>query len=191
MSIRYLNCASMSPGSPLEHRHPCLLVDPKGTCTGDTSLGLHDYESPSVCEFYKLIFASSQTDESALRRVSAWESRLMMCAISCSRISILTTPALAGFSVGKLHLHRREVESFRHPKTWLSACIRTQRTQPPTQLVCMTSRLKTGSGSSHRFIFTANVSHSLFWPHKRAFGVSIRDGEGWVLQAADACPMRI
>lgn len=196
MSIRYLNCASMSPWFPRWHiGTPCLLVDTdQGLVLVDTGLGLHDYESPSgLVQFYQADLGIHHTpEETALRRVER-----MGIPPQDVRHIVLThlhfdhAGGLPDFPWASVHLHRREVESFRHPKTWVERFAYDRKDaahQPNWVLYDQPTENWLGFEAIPLPFSPQMYLIPLFGHTSGHCGVAIRDGEGWVLQAADALP---
>jgi glyoxylase-like metal-dependent hydrolase (beta-lactamase superfamily II) len=197
MSIRFLNCASMMPWWPRwEVGAICLLVDTnQGPILVDTGLGLHDHESPSrVVRFFQPIFGIQHApEECALHRVERLGIRPEeVHHIVLTHIHFDHAGGLPDFPNAKVHLHRREYESLRHPKTWIELFAHDPADfahQPDWVLYDSPTESWMGFDAI-RLPFTPRMYLIPLFGHTSGHcGVAIQEGEGWLFQAADALPL--
>jgi glyoxylase-like metal-dependent hydrolase (beta-lactamase superfamily II) len=199
LSIRFLNCAPMSPWWPRWHLgQVSLLVDTdQGLVLVDTGLGLHDHESPSrLVKFYRFDFGIPYAPErTALRQVES-----LGIPPEAIRHIVLThlhfdhAGGLPDFPWAKVHLHRREYEARLHPKTWIE-----RFAYDPQDFNHNPQWVTYEQASEKWFDFEAiplpfsprMVLIPLFGHTSGLCGVAIETESGWLLHASDALPISL
>lgn len=195
MAIRVLDCAPMSPWFPRWHvGGTCLLVDTdKGPVLVDTGLGLHDYLSPTLkVRFLRLDFGSRQDpDSTAIRQLH----RLGFSAEDVKHI-VMThlhfdhAGGLPDFPHAHIHVHQREYEAMRRPRTWIElAYDRADFAHDPSWVLYDQTDATWLGLEAILLPFVPEMYLVPLFGHTRGHcGVAIRDGDGWVFQCADALP---
>ena len=124
MAIRILDCAPMSPWFPRWHiGGTCLLIDTdKGLVLVDTGLGLHDYANPTTkVKLFRFDFGSHNDPETtAVRQIERLgHSPQSVPHLIMTHLHFDHAGGLPDFPDAQVHVHRREYEAMRHPRTWI------------------------------------------------------------------------
>jgi glyoxylase-like metal-dependent hydrolase (beta-lactamase superfamily II) len=195
VTIRVLDCAPMSPWFPRWHiGGTCLLVDTdKGPVLVDTGLGLHDYYTPTLkVRLFRLDFGSHQDpDSTAVRQIA----RLGLSARDVRHI-IMThlhfdhAGGLPDFPHAHVHVHRREVEAIRHPRTWIELAYDSLDFAHSPAWVLYDQPTANWLGlEAIQLPFSPDIYLVPLFGHTRGHcGVAVRDGSGWIFHCADALP---
>lgn len=199
MSIRFLNCASMSPWWPRwEVGAICLLVDTdQGPVLVDTGLGLHDHEAPSaLMRFFRPLFGIlHRPGECALRQVEQLGIRPEdIRHIVLTHLHFDHAGGLPDFPRAKVHVHRREVETLKHPRTWMEMFAHNSAdfSHHPEWVLYETPTETWMGFEAIRLPFSPRmVLVPLFGHTSGHCGVAIEEAGGWVFQAADAAPLNV
>jgi glyoxylase-like metal-dependent hydrolase (beta-lactamase superfamily II) len=198
MSIRFLNCASMSPTLIRWHvGGMCLLVDTQqGPVLVDTGLGLHDHQSPSrQMRFMQRLGFGMHTapDETAVRQVQRLGySPEDVRHIVLTHIHFDHAGGLPDFPTASIHLHRLEQETLLHPRTWIE-----RYAHDPLDFSHNPNWVLYDQPGEKWFDFDAiplpfspaMYLIPLFGHTSGHCGVAIQQEDGWVFQCADALPI--
>lgn len=195
MTIRILNCAPMSPWFPRWHvGGTSLLVQTNdGLVLVDTGLGLHDYFNPSrMVRFFRSDFGIRNDPESAAIRQIA---RLGYAAedvrhIVMTHLHFDHAGGLPDFAHAQVHVHRREYEAMRHPRTWIElAYDRMDFAHGPSWALYDHSDAEWRGLQAIRLPFSSEMYLVPLFGHTRGHcGVAIQDHGGWIFQCGDALP---
>lgn len=197
MTIQMLNCASMSPWWPRwQVGGVCLLVDTdQGPVLVDTGMGLHDYESPSrLVRFFRLDFGiRNSPEDTAICQVA----RLGIKPVDIHHI-VLThlhfdhAGGLPDFPWADIHLHRKEYEAHLNPKKWIEklAYDPLDFIHQPRWRLYENITEKWYEFDAIRLPFSPTIFLIPLFGHTSGMcGVAIKNGTGWLFQAADAIPL--
>lgn len=196
MTIRMFDCAPMAPPFPRWRTGgTTLLVETgQGLALVDTGLGLHDHCSPGrLVRFYRLGFGIPFDPESTAVRQLA---RLGIPPGEVKHI-ILThlhfdhAGGLPDFPQAQVHVHRREYEAMRRPKTWLELAYDPADFAHQPRWVFYEQVDTNWLGlEAIRLPFQPEMYLIPLFGHTRGHcGIAIREGDGWVLQCGDALPV--
>ena len=195
MTIRYLNCAPMSPWFPRWHiGGTCLLVETdQGPVLVDTGLGLHDFYHPTgIVRFFRWDFGiHDQPDSAAIRQIE----RLRYTSDDVQHI-VMThlhfdhAGGLPDFPKARVHVHRREVEAMQRPRTWIElAYDRADFAHGPAWVMYDQPDADWLGFEAIRLPFRPEMYLVPLFGHTRGHcGVAVQDLEGWIFHCADALP---
>lgn len=197
MTIRCLNCASMTPWWPRwQLGGTCLLVKrDQGWVLVDTGLGLHDHESPSpLVKFYRLDFGIRYAPEecavSQLARAGLQPDAIH--DIVLTHLHFDHAGGLPDFPAASVHLHRREYEAVRHPTTWLErfAYDRRDVAHGPAWVLYEEITGQWFGFDAIRLPFSPRMFLIPLFGHTSGHcGVAIETEDGWFFQVGDALPL--
>jgi glyoxylase-like metal-dependent hydrolase (beta-lactamase superfamily II) len=196
MSIRFLNCASMSPWFPRWHLGGVVLLveTDQGPILVDTGLGLHDHESPSrLVRFWNLDFGFHHApEETAVRQVAR-----LGCPPENIRHIVLThlhfdhAGGLPDFPWAAVHLHRHEHDAGLHPRTWKEkgAYDPLDIAHKPDWVLYEKTTAKWYDFDAIPLPFSPQMYLIPLFGHTRGHcGVAVQDENGWLFHCADALP---
>lgn len=195
MSIRILDCATMSPWFPRWHiGAACLLVDTyKGLVLVDTGLGLHDYLSPSpMVRFFRFDFGIHNTPENTAARQIArlGYSPQDVQHIVMTHLHFDHAGGLPDFPHAQVHVHRREYEAMLYPRTWIElAYDRSDFAHCPSWVLYDIPDADWLGFQAIRLPFSPQMFLVPLFGHTRGHcGVAVQDEGRWVFHCADALP---
>lgn len=199
MTMRILNCASMSPWWPRWHiGGTCLLVDTdQGPVLVDTGLGLHDHESPSqLVKFFRADFGIHYApDETAIRQLARLGIRPEdIHHIVLTHLHFDHAGGLPDFPWAKVHLHHKEYESLLHPRTWIEYFAHDKKdfAHHPQWVLHEHATEKWYDFDAIPLPFTPRMYLIPLFGHTSGHcGVAVKDGSGWLFHAADALPVSL
>jgi glyoxylase-like metal-dependent hydrolase (beta-lactamase superfamily II) len=197
MSIRIMSCASMSPWWPRWHiGGSVLLIDTdQGPVLIDTGLGLHDHLDPGkLVKFYRMDFGiHSAPDETAIRSVK----KLGIQPETIRNIALTHghfdhAGGLPDFPWADIHIHQRELESIRSPRTWIERFAYDPKDF--SHQVRWKSYHEIDSKwfeyDAIRLPFEPEMYLIPLFGHTSGHcGVAVRDGSGWHFHCGDALPV--
>jgi glyoxylase-like metal-dependent hydrolase (beta-lactamase superfamily II) len=195
MSIRILCCAPMSPWLPRWHvGAPCLLVETdQGPVLVDTGLGLHDYQSPSwLVRFFRVAFGMGIDPEmAAVRQLSrlGYQAGVVQ-HIVLTHLHFDHAGGLPDFPHAQVHVHRSEYEAMLHPRKCIELGYNRSDFAHGPRWVLYGEQGEEWLGlNAIKLPFVPEMYLVPLFGHTRGHcGVAIRDGNGWLLQCADALP---
>ncbi len=199
MPIHMLNCASMSPRWLRWHIGGCcLLVETdQGPVLVDPGLGLHDHQSPSpLVRFFRLVFGTHVApEETAVRQVAQRGIAPQdVHHIVLAHLHFDNAGGLPDFPWAQVHLHRREYEALRRPKTWIEryAYDRLDFVHQPNWVLYEQATEKWFDFDAIPLPLSPRMCLIPLFGHTSGHcGVAIQDGDGWLLQGADALPANV
>jgi glyoxylase-like metal-dependent hydrolase (beta-lactamase superfamily II) len=195
MAIRILNCAPMSPWFPRWRvGGTCLLVETEeGLVLVDTGVGLHDYSNPTLMvRFFRLGFGiHCQPDRAAVRQVA----RLGYAPEAVQHI-VMThlhfdhAGGLPDFPQAQVHVHRREYEAMRRPRSWIELGYDpSDFAHQPSWVLYDQPNARWLGLEAIRLPFSPEMHFVPLFGHTRGHcGVAIRDEKGWLFHCGDALP---
>jgi glyoxylase-like metal-dependent hydrolase (beta-lactamase superfamily II) len=195
MAIRILDCAPMSPWFPRWHiGGTCLLIDTdKGLVLVDTGLGLHDYANPTTkVKLFRFDFGSHNDPETtAVRQIERLgHSPQSVPHLIMTHLHFDHAGGLPDFPDAQVHVHRREYEAMRHPRTWIELAYDKSDFAHRPSWVLYDQPDSTWLGlEAIRLRFSPQMYLVPLFGHTRGHcGVAVQDREGWVFHCADALP---
>jgi len=197
VAIQVLNCASMFPWWPRwQVGGVCLLVDTdQGPVLVDTGLGLHDHESPSrLVRFFRLDMGIQfAPEETAVRQVVGRGINTKdIQHIIITHLHFDHAGGLPDFPWAQIHLHQKEYEAHLNPKTWIERFAYDHKDfqHKPNWVKYEKITDKWFDFDAIRLPFTPRIYLIPLFGHTSGMcGVAIKDGTGWLFQAADAIPL--
>lgn len=197
MTIRFLNCASLSPLWPRWQAGTlCLLVDTDcGPVLVDTGLGQHDYETPSglVRLFRQILgspYAPHETVICQLERMGVDPRELRHIVLT--HLHFDHAGGLPDFPWAQVHVHRREYEALQKPKKLIErfAYDRADFAHSPNWVLYENAGENWLGLDAIALPFSPQMYLIPLFGHTSGHcGVAIEDGAGWVLYAGDALPL--
>jgi glyoxylase-like metal-dependent hydrolase (beta-lactamase superfamily II) len=172
----------------------CLLIDTdKGPVLVDTGLGLHDYYTPTLMvRLFRLDFGSHQApDSTAVRQVERLGySPQDVSHIVMTHLHFDHAGGLPDFPNAHIHVHRREYEAVKHPRTWIElAYDRNDFAHGPSWVLYDKPDTTWLELEAIRLPFTPEVYLVPLFGHTRGHcGVAVQDRDGWLFNCADALP---
>ena len=197
MSVQILNCASMSPWWPRwQVGATCLLVDTdRGPVLVDTGLGLHDHKPPSrLLRFFWLPFGiHAAADECAVCQVTSLGIRPQdVQHIVLTHLHFDHAGGLPDFPWARIHLHRKEYEAMRRPRTWIErfAYDPEDFAHQPDWVLYERATEKWFDFDAIPLPFSPRMYLIPLFGHTSGHcGLAVEAGAGWIFQAADALPI--
>jgi glyoxylase-like metal-dependent hydrolase (beta-lactamase superfamily II) len=185
----------MSPWFPRWHiGGTCLLIDTdSGPVLVDTGLGLHDYSSPTLkVRLFRLDFGSRDSPETTAvrqleqRGISAEDVR----HIVMTHLHFDHAGGLPDFPTSQIHVHRREYEAMRHPRSLIELAYDPSDFRHEPQWVLYDNPDTEWIGlKAIRLPFIPEMYLVPLFGHTRGHcGVAVQEGVGWVFLCADALP---
>ena len=201
MEPRSLKCAWMSPWFPRWHFYaPVLLVDTGDSfALVDTGLGLHDYMHPSsVVRFFSADFGVLRDPGlCALRQLENLGIQPEAIQhIILSHLHFDHAGGLPDFPQAQVHVHRREYEAIRKPRSWIELAYDPQDiAHHPLWVLYDKPDSQWYGFDAIRLPFRQEIYLIPLFGHTRGHcGVAIKIGESsssykWLFQCADALPV--
>ena len=196
MAITILNSATMYPKLlSWKVGNTVILVDTnEGPVLVDTGLGLHDHESPTrLVKFFRfqmgIPYAPQETIIRQLERMKISPTEIRH--IIMTHLHFDHAGGLPDFPWASIHLHKKEYEAMLKPKTLLEkfAYDKADFGHKPNWVLYEHSIDKWFEFDAIALPFEPRIHLIPLFGHTSGHcGVAIRDGEGWVFQAADAIP---
>jgi glyoxylase-like metal-dependent hydrolase (beta-lactamase superfamily II) len=197
MTIRIMNCVSMSPWWPRWHLGGTSLLvgTDQGPVLVDTGLGLGDYESPSrIVKFFAADFGiHMDSRQAAIRQLARFG-----CQPEDVRYIILThlhfdhAGGIPDFPWAKVHIHRKEYEAMLSGKIRRWADFGYNRgilAYKPDWVFYTGVIQKWYDFDAIRLPFEPEMYIIPLFGHSSGHcGVAVRDGDGWLFHCADALP---
>jgi glyoxylase-like metal-dependent hydrolase (beta-lactamase superfamily II) len=196
VSLRFLDCAPMHPWWPhWDVGGTCIMVETdQGLVLVDTGVGLHDHENPYwIVRLFALGFGLQRDPETTAvrqlaRRGIAPES---IRHIVLTHLHFDHAGGLPDFPQAQVHVHRRELEAHRRPRSWIElAYDRADASHGPRWVLYDQASEDWLGFAAIRLPFTPVMYLIPLFGHTRGHcGVAIQDGEGWTFQCGDALPL--
>lgn len=196
MAITFLNTATMVPKFPSwKVGNLAILVDTdQGPLLVDTGLGLHDHENPtrSVRLFRSLFGIPYAPEETAIHQLEkAGISPTDVKHIILTHLHFDHAGGISDFPWAKIHLHKRELESFKKPKSIVHkiAYDRADIAHQPLWVTYQDCSEKWFEFDAIPLPFQPKMYLIPLFGHTGGHcGVVIEDGDSWILQAGDSIP---
>lgn len=173
---------------------PCLVVETDdGLALVDSGLGLHDYEAPApmVRRFCQALGVARDPGRAAVRQLARLgHAPDEVRHIVLTHLHFDHAGGLPDFPHALVHLHRREYEAWRRPRSWRELGYDPADFAHGPRWSLYERATETWFGfDAVRLPFCPAVLLIPLFGHTRGHcGVAIQDGDGWVFQAADALP---